>query len=547
MKRLSILFVSSLIFLVGSSTVFASCEGLKNKAPKGVDIKAAMYFADNNVRVPYCLVRGEMARRMGVDNNFYGIKFELRLPNRWKGRFAYQFNGGNDGEVKPALGASAGLLPSEYAINQGFAVVSSNGGHESEANPQAGLAGNAVFAHDPEARRNYGYAAVEQLNPVARSLVESYYQSPIKYSYGIGSSNGGRMAMVAASRFPTMFDGLLVGYPGFNLPKAALQHAWDIQALHRVNSNVNESLSKRDLAFFAKNILTQCDGLDGVNDDLIFAIEACQNVFQPKALACTDNFDRDCLSVNKVAALIRMHQGPHNSKNQALYSGWFFDSGIQSKNWRMWKIESAISNWSNKPISGVMGAASLAHIFTTPYTNVPGNPFALERYLLNFDFDKDAPKIYAKNSRFKESAMELMAPPDVDSPKLTDFRKNGGKMMVFHGNSDPVFSVKNTIRWYNYLNFNLEGRANRSVRLYLVPGMPHGQGGASMDQFNMLKPLMSWVENNEAPQDVVAHARSSNSEITARMAGISRPLCAYPTYAHYVKGDILKARSFECR
>ncbi|WP_219701335.1 tannase/feruloyl esterase family alpha/beta hydrolase [Marinomonas lutimaris] len=535
------------LFFFGSSSAYAvNCKALAQKAPEGVVIKTTMMGRDKEVRSTYCLVSGVMSQRMGVDSKFYSIQFELRLPNFWQGRFGYQFNGGNDGEVKPALGAITGLLSSQYAINQGFAVVSSNGGHDAQANPEAGLAGPAVFGHDPEARRDYGYGAVQKLNPVARSLIENYYESPIKYSYGLGQSNGGRMAMVAASRFPDMFDGLLVGYPGFNLPRAALQHAWDIQALHRVNDDISQSLTPRDLKVFAKRILDQCDTLDGISDDMIFAADACQKVFNPKALVCKSNFDRDCLPLNKVAALMRMQMGPHDSKNQALYTDWAYDTGISSDNWRMWKVESTISDWSNKPISVVMGAASLAHIFTTPFSNVAGDIYSLENYLLKFDFDKDATKIYATNNQFKESAMTTMTTPDAAKPKLTEFKQHGGKMIIFHGNSDPVFSVKDTMRWYDFLNFTLEGRASEFVRLYRVPGMPHGQGGPSTDQFDMLQPLISWVEKKKVPQSIVAATRAKNPEITARMVDMQRPLCPYPSYAKYNKGDFLKASSFQC-
>jgi len=126
-----------------------------------------------------------------------------------------------------------------------------------------------------------------------------------------------------------------------------------------------------------------------------------------------------------------------------------------------------------------------------------------------------------------------MTPPDAVKPTLTEFKRLGGKMMIFHGNSDPVFSVKDTMRWYDFLNFALEGQAPEFVRLYRVPGMPHGQGGPSADQFDMLQPLVSWVERKKSPQDVMAATRTENPEITARMAGMTRPLCPYPSYAKY--------------
>lgn len=551
MKTLLIsVMTGCLAFILGSNTAFADslrCQALLTEVPKNIDIKATMQAPNNIVRSPFCLVSGVIPQRLGSDGKFYSIQFELRLPNYWQGRFAYQFNEDRDGAVKPALGAITGLLPSQYAINQGFAVVSSNGGHEARAFPEMGLTHSAAFAHDDGGRRDYAYGAVKKLNPVARALVESYYQSPIKYAYGVGQSNGGRLAMVAATRFPTMFNGLLVGSPGFNAPKAALQHAWDVQTLHKVNDDISQALTKRDLDFFSRKVLSQCDSLDGVNDDMIFAIDACQAAFKPTSLICKSNLDRDCLALDKVAAIIKMFKGPHNSKNQALYTSWVYDSGIRSNNWRMWKVESGISRWSNESAGVVEGGLSLANMYTTPFTPIALDVYALKKYLLTFSFDKDANKIYARNKRFPNSSMFLMTPPDAAKPTLTPFKQNGGKMMVFHGNSDPVYSVKDTVRWYDFLDFGLAGSAPEFVKLYRIPGMPHGQGGASVDQFDMLKPLVDWVEKSEAPQEVIASARLDNPEITSRMVGVTRPLCPYPAYARYRGGDLKKAHSFYCQ
>jgi feruloyl esterase len=35
-----------------------------------------------------------------------------------------------------------------------------------------------------------------------------------------------------------------------------------------------------------------------------------------------------------------------------------------------------------------------------------------------------------------------MTPPDATNPMLAAFARRGGKMIVYHGSSDPVFSVK---------------------------------------------------------------------------------------------------------
>ena len=117
-----------------------------------------------------------------------------------------------------------------------------------------------------------------------------------------------------------------------------------------------------------------------------------------------------------------------------------------------WKAQA--SDWSHKPISVVMGAAALAHIFTTPYTDVAGDIYSLrELFCSSLILIKMRPKSTPQITQFKESAMAMMTPPDAAKPKLTAFHQNGGKMMIFHGNSDPVFSVKDTMRWYDFLDF----------------------------------------------------------------------------------------------
>jgi feruloyl esterase len=77
-------------------------------------------------------------------------------------------------------------------------------------------------------------------------------------------------------------------------------------------------------------------------------------------------------------------------------------------------------------------------------------------------------------------------------------------------------------------------------RLYLVPGLAHCQGGErTPDSFDLLTPLVEWVENGNAPAAVTAMGRSMPVE--------SRPLCAYPSHAHYTGGDAADAGNYECR
>lgn len=495
--------------------------------------------------VAHCLVRGHVGERIGADGNTYKVSFELRLPDDWNGRFVHQFNGGNDGAVVPAMGNLLNADPADSALARGYAVVSSDAGHDGSVHPEAGLAGGAAFGLDPEARSDYGYGAVMKLNPVATNMVEAYYGDEIAFSYGVGGSNGGRHAMVQATRSPEAFDGILAAYPGFNLPRAAIQHAWDIQSFKAVNGDVRTAFTPQDMKLVSNAILGACDGLDGLEDGIIADSPACQSAFDISTLTCGTGDTNACLSAEQVEALRRIHAGPTNSAGEALYSNWAWDRGLESGDWRFWKLESPIPPWNNMPLIATMGASSLAMIFSNPPVEVGGDPASLEQFLLDYDFDTDA-TVTASDATFTESPVEFMTPTDMDNPELAAFRDAGGKMIVFHGNSDPVFSVMDTINWYEKLDANNGGMAEDFVTLYTVPGMGHGSGSPATDKFDAFDALVDWVENGTTPTHLVATATPDNQYVP-ELIGVTRKLCPYPAIARYTGNDEASHESFTCQ
>jgi hypothetical protein len=111
-----------------------------------------------NAVAEHCLVTGSMYDRTGEPaGTTYAIGFEMRLPQNWNGRFWYQGNGGIDGSVKTALGDLGGG-PVTCALLQGFAVISSDAGHDNRKTRGPG------FGLDPQARLDYGYQAVGKLS-----------------------------------------------------------------------------------------------------------------------------------------------------------------------------------------------------------------------------------------------------------------------------------------------------------------------------------------------------------------------------------------------
>jgi feruloyl esterase len=85
--------------------------------------------------------------------------------------------------------------------------------------------------------------------------------------------------------------------------------------------------------------------------------------------------------------------------------------------------------------------------------------------------------------------------------------------------------------------------------------MNHCRAGPSTDQFDLLSPLVDWVEQGKAPAAVTATARGAgnpagtNDDVPATWSATrTRPLCPYPSVARYDgRGDVESAASFSCR
>jgi len=489
----------------------------------------------------HCLVQGRMNERVSpVDGNRYAIGFEMRLPLAWNGRFFYQANGGLDGVVVPALGGIGGGGPVSSALQMGFAVISSDAGHAGALGPRFGL--------DPQARLDYGYNAVAQLTPMAKNLIAKAYGRGPDRSYFGGCSNGGRHAMVAAARSADQYDGILAGDPGYHLPRAAVAQLYGAQQYAKVASaktpdglpDLQSAFTPAEMKLVADRVLAKCDALDGLADGIVANVNACRTRFhiETDVPTCTGARNGQCLSAPQKSALANVFAGARNSAGRPIYSSFPFDAGVAGSNWRDWKFVSPPTR----------DAGAVGFIFTTPPLDArPGGlPFAL-----GFDMDRDAPSIDAASGIFRESAMSFMAPPD--AANLARLRDRGGRMMVYHGTSDPVFSSDDTAAWYEQLQAANGGDASAFARYFPVPGMNHCAGGPATDQFDMLSALVAWVEQGQAPQAVIASARGPgsaavNAEVPADWSPQrTRPLCPYPRIAVYAGGDPESAASFACR
>jgi len=486
----------------------------------------------------HCQVLGKMFQRTSsVDGQSYAIGFEMRLPLAWNGRFFYQANGGTDGSVSTALGPAGGGGPLDNALNQGFAVISSDAGHSGPG---------AAFGIDPQARLDYGYQAVGKLTPMAKALIRIAYGKAPDRSYIGGCSNGGRHTMVAAARYADQYDGYLVGDPGFRLPLAAIANiagAKTYNALASTPGDLASGFTQTERALVSNAVLGKCDALDGATDGLVQDTKACQAAFDLNrdVPTCGGARDGTCLTTAQKSGIAGLFAGAKTETGTTIYTSFPYDAGLATNGWSSWKFSA--------PVERDAGAVAL--IWSVPPETAAG--FDGRSYALGGSLAAMLARVNATNAIYMESAMSFMTPPNASS--LGTLKNRGAKMLVYHGTSDPIFSSDDTTIWYDALRAANGGDAANFARFFRVPGMNHCSGGPATDQFDMLTPLVAWVERDQAPDAVTASARGSgnaggvNGDVPAGWsASRTRPLCAYPKVARYKgSGSLEDAANFNCQ
>lgn len=472
----------------------------------------------------YCKVEGKINKRIGDGPNGpteYSIGFELRLPAKWNERLFYEGGGGSDGVIKPPVGLrQTGTVP---ALARGFATVATDSGHQGN---------DCQFGVDQQARLDYFYNAIDQVTVTAKSIIKDYYGKSPKYSYYVGGSNGGRQALIAAQRFGNYFDGIVAGAPALNVTNASIAEMWNNQLMAKIaqkDSNnqpmLNTAFSDADLKLVSKAITKQLDASDGLEDGLVFDIEGARK-FDTSKLPKKTN-DSDGLTDEQINALKTLMEGPKDSKGNKLYSNWAWDPGLSDAGWRRWNLGTEKDSARNVSL----GADSAAHVFRTPAADVGYDPASLLKWSLEYNFDTDPAK--QKLSEALHNAV---------STNYNEFKSHNGKLILYHGMADPVFSAYDTINYYNKVvaaNGGLKS-TQEFARLFLVPSMSHVNGGPATDQFDMLTAIMDWTENSKAPDKIIASGSKGGS-----LEGVSRPLFPYPAQTVYDgKGDKNSADSF---
>jgi len=466
----------------------ARCEAVTGAMFDGSNVTALYVDADAHSGLPaYCEVKGTLHPTAGSN-----IGVVYRLPVNWNGKLLGIGGGGWAGNVT--------LMAASEGLKQNYATAQTDGGHPSTE------VWDTSWTTSPDAVTDFAYRAINRMTVAGKALVKAYYGRAQQRAYFNGCSTGGRMALMEAQRFAEDYDGIVSGAPVYSLQVQA-------SAVLRNNgfAKPGAGFTPALLKLVNDSVLKACDSKDGLADGLVGQPRACS--WKPATLACKPGQSAEtCLSKAQVSALETMYAG----------------------------VRAPDGSWAQLPLS--KGGEPLWGMFinvsgggTTASTG--GGMPGLTKLLFGdrqVDFAQLDPNTDVPEARASAFAKIYEA----TNPDLSAFFARGGRLILWHGESDPGPSPVGTLDYAKAVAKGDAKGAADNLRTYLLPGVGHCRGGTGADLVNWLGALDAWVDKGQAPGTLIA-TRADGAK--------TRPVCVWPQVAHYSgKGDANDPTSWSC-
>ncbi|SEL52598.1 feruloyl esterase [Roseateles sp. YR242] len=455
----------------------------------------------------YCSVRGVISP--GASS------IVMKLPiTGWTQRYVQNGCGGecgNDNLGNPTQSAGCSLVNSGELV-----TATTNMGH-------TGAQGAGWIVNNPWAGIDFAYRGVHVTAQVAKAVIRKFYGRSAVYAYFDGCSDGGREALMSAQRYPNDFNGIAAGAPANNMDVQNTYHH-----ANRVLTNQTTPgyipiperntylLLRANLPYIHAKVVAACDTLDGVADGIIDDPRNCK--FNTDTLVCKNNGNEaGCLTQAQADAAFRIHDGAKSVEGLRLEPQIATEWGSEL-DWSLYMPEAQGGIGSENFVTGWLYKTFLNSPYKDASTATPRTINDLKWTTADFISTVASSHLYSATN-----------------PDLRPFATAGGKLILWHGWADQHISPQGTIQYWESMS-KLTRTPESFARFYLFPGMGHCGGGLGPNTFDLLTPLMAWVENAAAPFALVA-----NNSAT----GVSRPVYPYPMVARYSgAGSTSSASSF---
>jgi feruloyl esterase len=426
------------------------------------------------------------------------IHFEIWLPAEWNHKLLAVGNGG--------LAGSINFRQMIEPLQRGYATSSTDTGHEARNNDASWALGHMERVID------FAHRAVHVMAQADKAIIESFYGSRPAHAYFSGCSQGGQEALMLAQRYPEDFDGIIAGDPANFWTHNQISHLW-VTTVTQGDSYIPAD----KVPALAAAVNEACDALDGIKDGVLNDPRRCH--FDPSVLLCRGNDEPTCLTAAQVEAVNKLHEGP----GEQIYPGLLPGGEAGPGGW---------ANWITGSKPGASGHANLGLPFFKYFVfEDPDWDYHLFKFENTAGFDTDV--------QFLDDKLASIF--NATNPDLRAFQANGGKLIQYHGWSDPDITPLNSINYYESV-LNATPGASDFYRLFMVPGMQHCTGGPGTAKFDMVTALEQWAEKNVAPEKIIAAHVGANGAVDR-----TRPLCPYPQEAQWNgTGSTDDAGNFVC-
>ena len=468
------------------------CDALAGGTVGGATIGTAAFEAATETTPEQCVVSGTLHST---------LNFRIKLPSYWNGKLLSLGGGGWDGSIPAAAISASGNT-------SGYVVLASDGGRQG-----SGLDA-ASFLDNPQGQQDFGYLSIHSTYEVAMEIIQKRYGRLPVYRYFEGCSNGGREALIQATRFPNDYDGIVVRAPAYSFTEL-FQHFVAIgQALNAPGGAISDAKATT----ISKAALAACDTDDGLADGIVSRPQAC--TFDPASLRCSGGDSDNCLTEAQISTARVIYSELKRADSRLVYPGW--GPGGEDLGWPAWVTGSTVGGTG---LQFQFGSGLIKYWITQ-------NP-AFD--VLTFD-----PELYRPELSLAATTLDA-------STELGTFFNRGGRMVLVHGTHDWAISYKGSVKYFNDVAMTSGGEARRdqAMELFLQPGVEHCSGGTGPDTVDLLTAVSTWVESGKRPstQSIVAEKRDASGATV-----LSRPLCRYPTFPKYKgSGSESDGANFTCQ
>jgi feruloyl esterase len=429
------------------------------------------------------------------------IRVELWLPlQNWNGKFQGVGNGGWAGSI--TYGALA------EGLRRGYATASTDTGHQDDVTSAKWALGH------PEKVVDYAWRSEHEMTVKSKVMIAAFYGQDPKYSYWTGCSGGGKQAITEAQKFPDDYDGIVAGSSAYDL--VPLHAAW-IRIAQVAHKTEDSYIPPAKYSLIHNAILEACDAMDGAKDGLLENPTKCK--FEPKTLLCKGADGPSCLTAPQVEAATEIFSPTLNSRTKKRIM-WPLLPGSENA----WGVLAGPLT-DNAPASRESSVAINTYkywIFKDPNWDYK-----------TLNFDKDIDYAYKQDNGLNSA----------NNPDLRPFFNRKGKLIMYHGWSDQIVPPQHSVAYYNSVIEKVGSQARDSIHLFMAPGMEHCRGGVGPNEFDYVTALEQWVEQGNAPAQMIASHKGADGKVDR-----TRPICAYPTQAKYKgSGSLDDAANFTCQ